>query len=103
MSNKIETYGPTRSTAPVRVRSGEAGAPAAAARPAGGSPGDSLKITSDAVLLQQLEGAVAEAPSFDGARVAELRSALAQGQYRVDPEKIAARLVRMEWELGTPT
>lgn len=101
MSNKIETYGPPRAHAPQRVRTAESSGAAGSSAPAAAASGDSLKLTGDAVLLQKLERAVAEAPDFDGGRVAELRLALSQGSYKVDPEAIAARLVRMEWELGS--
>lgn len=100
MSNKIETYGPQLASASARVRSAEPGAAAGGERVSGASGSDSVKLTDDAVLLQELERAVNEAPVVDSRRVAETRRALAEGSYRVDPQTVAAKLARMEWELA---
>lgn len=100
MSNKIETYGPQLTSATARVKSAETGGMAGGERVSGVAASDSLKLTDDAVLLQQVERAVAEAPAVDGRRVAEVRQALAEGSYRVDPQTVAAKLARMEWELA---
>lgn len=100
MSNKIETYGPQLASASARVRSAEPGAMAGGERIGGARGSDSVQLTDDAVLLQQLERAVHDAPVVNPHRVAETRRALAEGSYRVDPRAIAAKLARMEWELA---
>lgn len=100
MSNKIETYGPQMTGAPARVRTAETAGTAGGERVAAVAGSDSVKLTGDAVLLQQLEKAAAEAPVVDERRVAEVRQALADGSYRVDPQTVAAKLARMEWEFA---
>ena len=102
MSNKIDSYGPQVATsAPVRARSAEAGgknAPAQARESVASS--DSVRLTDDAKLLQQAERAAAEAPDVDESRVAQIKQAVADGTYQVDPKAIAAKLARMEWDLS---
>lgn len=100
MSNKIDTYGPQPSGPAARVRSAEPGSGGGGERVAGVPAGDRLQLTDDAVLLQQLERAVAETPAVDSRRVAELRRALADGSYRIDAQSIATKLARFEWQLA---
>ncbi len=100
MSNKIETYGPQLTHAATRVKAAASGTAAGGERVAGVAGADSVKLTDDAVLLQQLGQAVAEASPVDGRRVAEVRQALAEGSYRVNPQTVAAKLARMEWDLA---
>ena len=40
------------------------------------------------------------APGIDLARVNEVRAALADGSYRIDPQQIATRMLALESELG---
>lgn len=61
---------------------------------------DSVKLTPDAIQLQQLESSIAQIPVADEQRVAKVRQAIESGTYQVDARKIAARLARMEWDLA---
>ncbi len=63
---------------------------------------DSVKLTPDAVQLQQLESSIAQIPVADHQRVDKVRQAIADGTYQVDAQKIAAKLARMEWDLAKP-
>lgn len=65
-----------------------------AARP--GSAEDSVNLTDGARQLQELQGAVAGTPAVDTARVAELREAIANGSYRIDPQRIADGLLAQD-------
>jgi negative regulator of flagellin synthesis FlgM len=39
-------------------------------------------------------------PSFDKAKVAAIKEAIANGSYSVDPEKLADNMMKFEKELG---
>jgi len=64
------------------------------------APADKVSLTGNGVRMQQLAQAVAETPEIDTKRVASTRSAIASGSYRVDSQSVAAKLTRMDWELG---
>ena len=61
---------------------------------------DSVHITPHARLLTSLAQAVQNTPDVDSARVTQLQQAIDNGQYRVDPDQTAARLMRLEQDLG---
>ncbi|UTW46396.1 flagellar biosynthesis anti-sigma factor FlgM [bacterium SCSIO 12696] len=60
---------------------------------------DTVTVTDEAARLQQLEQSLANTPVVDSARVAELREAIASGNYRPDPERIADKLSQLEQDL----
>lgn len=101
MSPKIEIHGP-QGPAPGRSRGVETpsatGASDKAAAPV--VPTDSVKLTDDALRLQRVAQAAAEAPAVDLKRVADVRERLREGRYEIRPDVIAERLVRLEWELA---
>jgi len=59
-----------------------------------------VRITDQARQLAALEHALNDVPAVNEARVAAIRLAIEQGQYQVNPERIADKLVRMEQELN---
>jgi negative regulator of flagellin synthesis FlgM len=61
---------------------------------------DSVQITPYARLLTSLSQAVQNTPEVDAARVSRLQQAIDAGQYRIDPEQTATRLLRLEQDLG---
>jgi negative regulator of flagellin synthesis FlgM len=71
---------------------------------AGSSPqlgsSDSVQITPYARLLTSLSQAIQAAPEIDAARVSRLQQAIESGHYQVDPQQTAARLLRLEQDLG---
>ena len=67
---------------------------AAAAQPAA-----SVSITDSARQLAALEQAVKSMPAVNEARVATIRKAIQDGTYKVEPEKIADKLLQMEQSL----
>lgn len=100
MSNQIQGGPPpsTRSaelaaSSPVRQHAGgDRSEPVAAAAAA-----DSLRLTGEAAGLQALERSLGTAPAgIDVARVNEIRAALADGSYQVDPQQIASRMLSLE-------
>jgi negative regulator of flagellin synthesis FlgM len=71
-----------------------------AASPAGTTnASDPVRITDQAKQLAALEHAIKGMPAIDEARVAEIRRALDEGRYEVNPERIADKLLRSEREL----
>ncbi|WP_096084598.1 flagellar biosynthesis anti-sigma factor FlgM [Agaribacterium haliotis] len=54
---------------------------------------DSVSLSSTGQSMSKLELAVAEVPEINASRVAEIRDALQSGQYKIDADAIAARLL----------
>ena len=65
----------------------------------GGAPSTDVRITDAARQMAALERLVAATPVVSEARVAAVSEAISQGRYRVDPERIADRLLRADAEL----
>lgn len=101
MANKIDAYSGT-------AASGQASAVRPVKLAANGSNAnsgnvervDSVKLTPDAVQLHQLEKSIASNPVANRERVAQVRQALANGTYKIDPKAVASKLARMEWDLA---
>ncbi|MEO0975302.1 MAG: flagellar biosynthesis anti-sigma factor FlgM, partial [Pseudomonadota bacterium] len=60
------------------------------------APRTEVSLTEDAALLQALDAQIAATPTVDAGRVEEIRTALASGEYRLDPERVAERLLAAE-------
>ena len=60
---------------------------------------DSVNITDSARRLFALAQAVQEAPEVDSERVAALQNAIGNGQYTINPDRVADRLLQMEQDL----
>ena len=99
MSHKIDGTTPTsplRGADPVAPRPD----PASRAAPA---TSDTVDLTDEARLMQRLEHMLGSVPASDRARVEAIRLALSNGEYQVDPQRIAARIMRLEHDLfGMP-
>ncbi len=63
-------------------------------------PHGEVSITSTASLLAHLQQSLAGKPAIDQARVDAISKALADGKYRVNPDRIAHGLVQTEQALG---
>jgi negative regulator of flagellin synthesis FlgM len=59
-----------------------------------------VTLTDLAARLQHLTDSVAKLPEVDQARVAELKSSIESGDYRIDDAKIADKLTAFETQLG---
>jgi negative regulator of flagellin synthesis FlgM len=99
--NRINPYGPGPETAATRARGVARGGEAATGRPAAaaGAGDDSLRLTDTATLLRQAEARLKAQPDVDAARVEAIRQRIEAGQYQVDAERLAARLLRFEQAL----
>jgi negative regulator of flagellin synthesis FlgM len=61
---------------------------------------DSVSLSQQGKALGQLQQQAATQPSFDSAKVAAIKDAIANGSYKVDPEKLADNMMKFEDELG---
>ena len=60
---------------------------------------DSVSITPQAKQLSELQKKANEAPVVDQKKVDELKKAIASGDYKVDPQKLAASIANFEFKL----
>ncbi|WP_162045822.1 flagellar biosynthesis anti-sigma factor FlgM [Vibrio taketomensis] len=60
------------------------------------TPQDAVSLSSEAKLQNQM----ASSASFDQAKVAAIKEAIANGSYTVDPDKLASNMIKFEKELG---
>ncbi|MCP3130267.1 MULTISPECIES: flagellar biosynthesis anti-sigma factor FlgM [Shewanella] len=61
---------------------------------------DSVVITAQAQQLQGAQTKMASLPEVDQKKVAEIKQAIAEGRYKIDPEKLAANIASFEAELN---
>lgn len=98
MTNAISQYGRSgrpdpavRSSADkIEKKAGEEGAAASSVPPRPQSPGE------DSVLLTNVAQKALSEPDFDRAKVESIKQAIAQGQYPLDPRRIAESFVAIE-------
>jgi len=64
--------------------------------PTPSSTGDRVTLTSTASRLQSIEQQLNNASSIDSARVAEVQSAISNGDYNVDADRIADKMLAFE-------
>lgn len=101
MSNEIKSLfsmeprrnGAVQGVAPSGKQAGES-----REAPAKGSVPDKVTLTDAARTISNLSAELAREGSIDEAKVSQLRNAIESGQYRSDPEAIAAALIRFEQE-----
>ncbi|MCF1426736.1 MAG: flagellar biosynthesis anti-sigma factor FlgM [Shewanella sp.] len=60
---------------------------------------DSVSITAQAQQLQGAYSKMAVMPEVDAQKIAEIKQAIAEGHYKVDPEKLATNIAQFEQEL----
>ena len=80
----------------------DSGQPRAAApqRPAAaGKAVEQVEISPLSAKLQQVEASLGNEPVVNAQRVAEIKQAIAEGRFRVDPEKIADGLLKSVREM----
>ncbi len=93
IGNKIEETGKNAAISPDRgVRNTGAAGPDARS--------DTVELTTSAKLLERLEKSLETLPAVDDTRVAEIRTAIRNGDYRVDARAIADAMMRFERSTG---
>lgn len=103
MVDKINGYGRTELPASSRSGSVKRTEQGESARPSGGEEStrtDEVELTDTAVRLKRIEASLAEQPEVDQARVDALREQVESGDYKVDGQEIARKLVQMEQDLS---
>ena len=78
------------STRPVK---GPAGAPS------GSGTGDQVQLSPLSSRMQAIQSSMADTPVVDMARVAEIRLAIAEGRFKVNPDAVADQLLQAAREL----
>ena len=66
-----------------------------------GAPDESVKLSGEARNIIQIESKLKDIPEIDQARVERIRSAVAKGEYHVDPRRVALRFLEVEGHLAT--
>ncbi|MFA0088756.1 flagellar biosynthesis anti-sigma factor FlgM [Vibrio sp. 10N.286.49.C2] len=61
---------------------------------------DAVTLSQGGKAIGQMHQQMASQPSFDTAKVAAIKEAIANGSYTVDPEKLADNMIKFEDELG---
>lgn len=61
---------------------------------------DSVSVSDSALLLQKLEEVVAKASPTDVERIQQIKSALANGEYHIDPQRVADKILKFERDLA---
>jgi len=62
--------------------------------------GDKLSLTAAATRLRDLTSGLNQLPAVDRKRVDAVRNSLAEGSFRINPERIADKLMEVEQLLG---
>jgi negative regulator of flagellin synthesis FlgM len=61
---------------------------------------DTVTLTDTAALLHKLEAMVQAAPIVDTARVEDVKQAIRDGQFQMNPQRVAEKMLRFENALG---
>lgn len=65
----------------------------------GSGGGDRVQLSPLSSQLQAIESSMADTPVVDSARVAEIRNAIAEGRFKVNPDAVADHLLQTAREL----
>lgn len=96
---KIDNSIKTVSSGALGSGAARSGKGAAGAPDSRGSGGEHVQLSSLSSRLQSIEGSMANTPIVDSARVAEIRQAIAEGRFKVNPEVVADHLLQTAREL----
>jgi negative regulator of flagellin synthesis FlgM len=61
---------------------------------------DAVSLSSQGKAVGEMHNQMVSQPSFDQAKVAAIKEAIANGSYTVNPEKLADNMMKFEKELG---
>jgi negative regulator of flagellin synthesis FlgM len=60
---------------------------------------DAVSLSPQGKAVSKLQKNLAASPAYDSAKVAAIKEAIANGSYKVDPEKLADSMIKFENEL----
>lgn len=60
------------------------------------APNETVNLTSSAKLLARLDATLASLPAVNAERVAEIKTAIENGQYEIDSDAIAEAMIRLD-------
>ncbi|MEN9465427.1 MAG: hypothetical protein RL217_1608 [Pseudomonadota bacterium] len=66
----------------------------------GTSLADQVRLSASSKSIQQVEAEVRNMPEVDDAAVERIRSAIERGEYKVDYEKLAGKMLNFEGDLN---
>lgn len=58
--------------------------------------GDKVSMTAEASRLQKIEEQLSTVPAVNSSKVAELKAAIANGSFSIDPQVVASKLIAFE-------
>ncbi|ADT86306.1 flagellar biosynthesis anti-sigma factor FlgM [Vibrio sp. Vb2880] len=91
----------TTNRAPARSESNaSSSSTSGAVRQSAGPQHDAVSLSSQGRAIGEMHTEMASKPSFDSAKVAAIKEAIANGSYVVDPDKLADNMIKFEKELG---
>jgi negative regulator of flagellin synthesis FlgM len=61
---------------------------------------DSVSVSDQGRAINQMQQQMAAEPTFDAAKVASIKEAIANGSYVVDAEQLANNMIKFEQELN---
>jgi len=100
-NNTLESVGTkgTRSK-PAAPSAPEAKTPAPDAAPAAKGASDQVVLSQEAQTLGRLQAKINSSPDVDLEKVAEIRRAIAEGRFEINPERIAENMLNQNDLLG---
>ena len=64
------------------------------------APRDAVEVSDTATRLKQIETRLANSSEVDQARVDKVRQRIQAGEYKVDPAKVAQKMLKLEQDLS---
>jgi negative regulator of flagellin synthesis FlgM len=100
-NNTLDSVGTkgTRSK-PAAPSAPEAKTPAPDAAPAAKGASDQVVLSQEAQTLGRLQAKINSSPDLDLEKVAEIRRAIAEGRFEINPERIAENMLNQDDLLG---
>ena len=96
MANEIKLSNNTPLLGTLRSQNRSAKADGKATAASTVAPSDRVSMTDDASRLLKIEEQLSAMPNFDHDKVAEIKKAIADGSFSLDPKQIADKLVEFE-------
>ncbi|WP_163935904.1 flagellar biosynthesis anti-sigma factor FlgM [Paraferrimonas sp. SM1919] len=60
---------------------------------------NSVELTEEGKQMHSLESKIANSSGIDQAKVDQIKQAIAEGQYKIDTQKLASNMLKLEQEL----